>query len=491
MNQPHFNFFAFKSSPPCPLLRSRRQMRVMLASLILLLGLVSQAWASFPVSATLNASDTQPLSWIGTAMGPASATSTPVSCREGIDCDTFILTIGGAPTDWTGKIALIRIDWQLPTSNFDVYVLRENFGTLSIVNQSVNGVLGGLTSETVSLSPSASGTGRYLVRVMYTQANFQDQYTAVANVVNLLRNNGRIVFERSYGGFNRNILSMNSDGSNQVVIAGNNFSPVYSPDGTKIACFRQEKFNLALFVMDAFGNNQTKVGTLVSPAGLPAWSPDGSRILFTDLISSNNGEIFVVPADGSTPPRPLSLNIADDYSPSWSPDGSRIVFLSSRPGTYRAIFVMNADGSNQTQLTNTNTYFPAWSPDGTKILFVSPTTSGYNIFVMNPDGSGQTRLTTSSEMDWNPVWSPDGTRIAFERGSFIYTMNANGSSQTKLSIDGGNDSEPAWSPDGTRILFKSFRDDLEGIFVMDATGASRLDQLTTNGYDDNYDWQAQ
>jgi|GEM_PF-1751344 len=490
MNQPHFNFSGFKFNPPCPLLCASHVMRAMLASLILLTGLVSQGWASFPVSATLNATDTQPLSWIGTALGPASATSTPLLCREGIDCDTFIMTIGGSPADWTGKIALIRIDWQLPTSNFDVYILKETTGSPVIVNQSINGVTGGLTSETVSLSPSANGTGRYLVRVMYTQADFQDQYRAVASVRTLLGQNGMIVFERSYGGGNKQVATMNPDGSNftQVAITNSNFAPAWSPDGTKIAFFRQEKFTVALFVMDAYGNNQTKIATVIAPLDRPVWSPDGTRILFNDRVI-NNYEIFVVPADGSLPQRPLSLNTADDFYPSWSPDGSKIVFSSNRT-TYRAIFVMNADGSNQTQLTNTYDYFPRWSPDGTKILFVTAGPISYDIFVINPDGSGQTRLTTDSEMDWNPVWSPDGTRIAFERGPSVYVMNANGSGQTNLSTPGGTDWQPRWSPDGTKILFKSFRDETEGIWVMNANGTGPT-QLTSNGYDDQYEWQDQ
>ncbi|MBV9209084.1 MAG: hypothetical protein JOZ52_00570, partial [Acidobacteria bacterium] len=103
----------------------RGAMRYMLAALVLMLGLSSQARASFPVLGRLDASDTQPLSWIGTATGPANVTGTILPCREGIDCDTFILTIGGTNSDWVGKEALVRIDWQLPLSDFDLYILKD------------------------------------------------------------------------------------------------------------------------------------------------------------------------------------------------------------------------------------------------------------------------------------------------------------------------------------------------------------------------------
>ncbi len=39
-----------------------------------------------------------------------------------------------------------------------------------------------------------------------------------------------------------------------------------------------------------------------------------------------------------------------DQGPAWSPDGTRIVFMSDRDGDWE-IYVMNADGSGQTRLT--------------------------------------------------------------------------------------------------------------------------------------------
>ena len=51
-----------------------------------------------------------------------------------------------------------------------------------------------------------------------------------------------------------------------------------------------------------------------------------------------------------------------DGLPAWSPDGRRIVFTSDRDGNWD-IYVMNADGSNMTRLTNhpQADAFPVWT----------------------------------------------------------------------------------------------------------------------------------
>lgn len=43
----------------------------------------------------------QPVMWDGTAVGGTS--NGEATCVEGVNCDTFTLTVGGTPADWVGK----------------------------------------------------------------------------------------------------------------------------------------------------------------------------------------------------------------------------------------------------------------------------------------------------------------------------------------------------------------------------------------------------
>jgi Tol biopolymer transport system component len=76
----------------------------------------------------------------------------------------------------------------------------------------------------------------------------------------------------------------------------------------------------------------------------PRWSPDGSRLAFVSDRDGNE-EIYVMNSDGSGQTR-LTDSPASDAGPSWSSDGKRITFVSERDGEARQ-YSMNADGTNQ------------------------------------------------------------------------------------------------------------------------------------------------
>ena len=55
----------------------------------------------------------------------------------------------------------------------------------------------------------------------------------------------------------------------------------------------------------------------------------GTKIAFGSFRGDDNGEIYVMEADGSNPVN-LTDHAAFDGFPAWSPDGMKIAFQSSR-----------------------------------------------------------------------------------------------------------------------------------------------------------------
>ena len=71
--------------------------------------------------------------------------------------------------------------------------------------------------------------------------------------------------------------------------------------------------------------------------GDPQLSPDGATVAFVVMTLDEEADdyrsrIWLVPADGSRPPRPLTSGAKADTTPRWSPDGQQIASLSTRDG---------------------------------------------------------------------------------------------------------------------------------------------------------------
>jgi hypothetical protein len=143
---------------------------------VFVVAVVFPVFASQPASGTLNPTSGA-IAFTGTALGGASPEA-ETTCVEGVNCDTFLLTVGGNAADWQGKNVKVSLSWLLVATDYDMYVHKDSI-TGPVVASSA---LGTTTAEAAEISPAQSGTGTYAVRVVYFAAA-GDQYKGRAEVV--------------------------------------------------------------------------------------------------------------------------------------------------------------------------------------------------------------------------------------------------------------------------------------------------------------------
>jgi len=264
------------------------------------------------------------------------------------------------------------------------------------------------------------------------------------------------------------IYVADSDGGNQqrLTFTRNDYlvysSPTFSPDGSKIAfevdsivgCFSSPYDDI--YVVNSNGARLRNLTQNSGPVDFsPSWSPDGTKMAF---VSSRDGsyQIYIMNSDGSNHQR-VTSNDAQNLHAMWSPNGTEILFISAQSGGSN-VYVINADGTDQRRLTSDGSSILAlWSPDGTKIAYVSGEEQGLGIFVMNANGSNKQKVFTNLTSD-QLSWSPNGTRIAFHSGSFgeeeVYVINANGTNQLNVSKHPTRDLNPVWSSGSSSSLWR-------------------------------------
>ena len=133
--------------------------------------------AANPPSGTIRPGDTTPLAWDGPITGGASASE--ATCTEGVNCDTFTLTVGGAQAEWAGKVVAVRIAWLVPANDYDLYI-HQGSNSGPTVGSSGGGAPD--TDEQAVIDPSASGTGVYTVHVVFFTVAPGDPYHGTATV---------------------------------------------------------------------------------------------------------------------------------------------------------------------------------------------------------------------------------------------------------------------------------------------------------------------
>ncbi len=213
----------------------------------------------------------------------------------------------------------------------------------------------------------------------------------------------------------------------------------------------------------------------------PQISPDGKQAVFVRVNVNEKKDgyetaLWIVPTDGSEPPRPFTSGPGDN-SPRWSPDSTRIVFSRAvkkgeKPGPPQ-LHLISIQGGEAVALTDLpgGAGAPSWSPDGKTIAFASETTDedlkkaqeGKDEPAKSADKSKKASEEKDRKSDvrviTRAVYRFNGPGyLDFTRPGHIWTVevpaaSAKAPEPKRLTSGELGTGDPVWSPDGKQIYF--------------------------------------
>jgi len=121
-------------------------------------------------------------------------------------------------------------------------------------------------------------------------------------------------------------------------------SPAWSPDSRQLAYVSFEGSKSSIFIQTLRSGNRFQVSNQPGIHGVPAFSPDGGKLLITLGGINGNPDIYVLDI-GSRQATRLTTHRAIDTDGTWSPDGQYVYFTSDRSGGPQVYRVLASGGS--------------------------------------------------------------------------------------------------------------------------------------------------
>lgn len=213
------------------------------------------------------------------------------------------------------------------------------------------------------------------------------------------------------------------------------YDVVFSRDGKSIAYV--SVLDNTLWTSQTDGSQKIQLTYPPDHAALPRWSPDGKQITYMGSQLGKRWKAYTISAQGGTPEQLLPGNTTEG-DPAFSPDGTRIVFSTGEPGAQQESEIRIMDVATKQVKTvpgSAALFSPRWSPDGRYLAALDFEETSKTMRIFDFQTGKWSDWTTDPVYVGYPAWTSDSHYIEYSTETEVRRIKLGEShAQTLFSI---------------------------------------------------------
>jgi serine/threonine protein kinase len=153
----------------------------------------------------------------------------------------------------------------------------------------------------------------------------------------------------------------------------NEVTPVWSPDGSRIAFGSNRNGLPSVFQKLSNGAGEDEVVFNFEQSTTPDdWSSDGRFILFGTITARTGNDLWVLPLFGDRKPAPLIQTEFIEIQGRFSQDGHWVAYTSNASGTFQVYVQSFPVSGGKWQVSTNGGAQPQWRRDGKELYYLTP-----------------------------------------------------------------------------------------------------------------------